>query len=250
MFTGPNINRKGLVIALDAANTKSYPGSGTIWTDVTGNGYNGTLTFGPTFDNEDNGNLDFDGLNDYVTVAGNSSNNNHAWTADGSVGSDLLCYEIWIKTSDSTGRILSKPWNGSGRYNLSVEPNRFILTVGNGGSTEDSDSSSTLNYSSAINDNKWHQLVIWANNTQQGFYIDGGTDSDSKNHGLTGGVSNRGNNTLPLIIMTLYAYGGTWAGETSHAIEGKVAMFRKYNRVLSAKEVLQNYNSVKSRFGL
>ena len=34
----------GLVLALDAGNTKSYPGSGTTWTDLSGNGRNGTLT--------------------------------------------------------------------------------------------------------------------------------------------------------------------------------------------------------------
>ena len=43
VFAGPNIIEDGLVMALDAANPKSYPGSGTTWFDVSGNGNNATL---------------------------------------------------------------------------------------------------------------------------------------------------------------------------------------------------------------
>ena len=45
----PKIVTDGLVFAVDAANKKSYPGSGTTWTDLAGSN-NGTLTNGPTFD--------------------------------------------------------------------------------------------------------------------------------------------------------------------------------------------------------
>jgi len=72
MFTGPNISTSGLVLALDAANTKSYPGSGTTWTDMSGNNNNGTLTNGPTFNSANGGSIVFDGSNDFVTL-GNQS---------------------------------------------------------------------------------------------------------------------------------------------------------------------------------
>ena len=58
----------GLVIALDAANTKSYPGSGTTWSDLSGNSNNGTLTNGPTFNSRNGGSIVFDGVDDYVTL--------------------------------------------------------------------------------------------------------------------------------------------------------------------------------------
>lgn len=48
-FHSPRIVTDGLVSALDAANTKSYPGSGTVWNDLSGNGNNGTLVNVPTF---------------------------------------------------------------------------------------------------------------------------------------------------------------------------------------------------------
>ena len=49
----PRIVTDGLVLALDAGNTKSYPGSGTDWYDRSGNGNDGTLTNGPTYSSDD-----------------------------------------------------------------------------------------------------------------------------------------------------------------------------------------------------
>ena len=69
---GPNIITDGLVLHLDAANTNSYPGSGTTWTDISGKGHNGTLTNGPTFNSGDMGTIVFDGSNDTVTLSANS----------------------------------------------------------------------------------------------------------------------------------------------------------------------------------
>ncbi len=66
-FYSPNVVTDGLVFAVDAANKKSYPGSGTTWTDLAGSN-NGALTNGPTFDSGNNGNIVFDGSNDYVEV--------------------------------------------------------------------------------------------------------------------------------------------------------------------------------------
>lgn len=59
-----SIVRNGLVLHLDAANVKSYPGSGTTWNDLSGNGNHGTLVNGPTFNSS--GYFSFDGSNDYV----------------------------------------------------------------------------------------------------------------------------------------------------------------------------------------
>ena len=51
-FAGPNVVTDGLVLALDAGNAKSYPGSGTSWSDLSGQGNNGTLTNGPTYSSD------------------------------------------------------------------------------------------------------------------------------------------------------------------------------------------------------
>ena len=73
MQFGPKLSAAdNLVLALDAGNLISYPGSGTTWTDLSGNRNNGTLTNGPTFDSANGGSIVFDGTNDYVT--GNITN--------------------------------------------------------------------------------------------------------------------------------------------------------------------------------
>ena len=61
----PKIVTDGLVFAVDAANKKSYPGSGTTWTDLAGSN-DGTLTNGPTFDSGNGGSIVFDGSDDYI----------------------------------------------------------------------------------------------------------------------------------------------------------------------------------------
>ena len=60
------IVRSGLVLHLDAARPASYPGSGTTWTDLSGQGNNGTLTNGPTYSSANGGSIVLDGTNDDV----------------------------------------------------------------------------------------------------------------------------------------------------------------------------------------
>ena len=64
----PRIVTEGLVLALDAGNTKSYPGSGTTWTDLSGKGNNGSLTSmnGNNYNSANGGYLDFDGSIDQI----------------------------------------------------------------------------------------------------------------------------------------------------------------------------------------
>src|SRR5210317_1199914 len=68
----PKIVTDGLVLCLDAGNTKSYPGSGTTWTDLSGNGNNGSLVNGVGYNSGNLGSLSFDGVNDKVTINASS----------------------------------------------------------------------------------------------------------------------------------------------------------------------------------
>ena len=73
MYYGPKIVTNGLVLALDAADKNSYPGTGTIWKDLTTNANNGTLVNTPTFSNSNGGTLLFNGTNQAIDVTSNSS---------------------------------------------------------------------------------------------------------------------------------------------------------------------------------
>jgi hypothetical protein len=241
---GPRVVTDGLVLALDAADRNSYPGSGTTWNNIAGANYAGGFVNGTSYTSSVNqGVISTNTTSSYITIAGNTANNDNAWTTDGSVGSTTLCYEIWIKTSDSSGFILSKPWNGGGQYNQLLTTGGWSVMVG-------ANLSNGINFANTINNNVWRQVVVWATSTQIGYYLDGGIYSGSQNHGLTGGAGSSGNATLTLMLMSLYPYGEGWVGDPSFTILGNVAIFRKYSSVLTSQQVNNNYNAQKSRFGL
>lgn len=100
----PQIVTNGLVLCLDAANTKSYPGTGTAWTDLSGLGNNGTLTNGPTYSSANNGSIVFDGVDDRVDTFNASSLTN-------------MTIEMWIYDTRSSGDRDILTYNGnSGAY--------------------------------------------------------------------------------------------------------------------------------------
>ena len=68
VIKGPNVVREGLVLHLDAGTTRSYPGSGTTWTDLSENSNNGTLVNSPTFNSANGGSIVFDGGDDHATT--------------------------------------------------------------------------------------------------------------------------------------------------------------------------------------
>ena len=89
---GPDIITDGLVLYLDAANSKSYPGSGTTWKDLSGKGNDSALTNGPNYRSTGMGSFLFDGTDDYSTLPYNSSMDN-----------DYTTVSVWIKSTFVTG---------------------------------------------------------------------------------------------------------------------------------------------------
>ena len=89
----PSLVLSGLTLCLDAANTKSYVGSGTTWTDLSGNSNTGTLTNGPTYSSANGGSIVFDGTNDYATISFNSVFN---------VTSNPFTVIVWNKKNTSS----------------------------------------------------------------------------------------------------------------------------------------------------
>ena len=105
IFRGPNIVRSGLVLALDAADKNSYPGTGTTWKDLSGNSYNGTLTNGPTFNSNNRGSIVFDGVDDQIDLG----------NLDIVGGATAATWEVWFKATSisqaSTWQSLLTTWN-------------------------------------------------------------------------------------------------------------------------------------------
>tara|TARA_B100001093_G_C26699787_1_gene958534 strand:- start:180 stop:830 length:651 start_codon:yes stop_codon:yes gene_type:complete len=211
---GPNLEVDGLVLCLDAANTQSYPGSGTTWTDISGKGNNGTLTNGPTFSSDYGGKFNFDETNDYVDC-GNILNQT-AYTKS-----------AWFRPESSTRNIISGPANHAFWMNSSDNQ----LAAGHQGVW--TRVSYTVPSGNMLNQ-WWNGVVTWNNSTGWVLYVNGvqvDTDSNTTGPGGTTGV-----------YISRYSSGNYFDGDIAQAMI--------YDRVLTATEVLQNYNSHKGRFGL
>jgi hypothetical protein len=224
----PKIVTDGLVLALDAGNIKSYPGTGTTWLDKSGRGNNGTLINGPTFSSANGGSIVFDGSDDYVidsTVNYNDYKNN--FTA-----------VVWVKPSIISGGVIG--WGNGGvgpfyTWSLRFENGKFRTQIYNG-----------TNYyinSDNIEINKWYNVafVVYQSGLME-LYINNVKFSATGSSDLIK-LRNDGNNRTII---------GVDANTSSNlnAMTGNISSVQIYNRALSASEVLQNYNATKGRFGL
>ena len=234
MFTGPNIITDGLVLCLDAANTKSYPGSGTTWSDLSGNGNNGTLVNGPTFDSGNNGSIVFDGVNDYITTGTNLSDNNfpnNVYT--------LVCWFNWNGTvggSDGRAYLLQ---NGGSNFPLSLEINSRDFTPARFATWEHTtNGSSHRNSSVNVDTNRWYCFVVskGISNTIK-MFVDGDEIFST---------TSIGGSLLPFSGVRI----GTHRFTNNRWFGGNIAQVSIYNRALTASEILQNYKATKSRYGL
>ena len=219
----PRIVTDGLVLALDAGNTKSYPGSGTTWNDLIGNN-TGTLTNGPTFSSDNGGFIVFDGTNDYVTIPNNTSLDTQTPTV-----------EVWIKT-DEMGNNIYGFWFEKGSLNT-----QYSLFHSNGsiwwrhilGGSQNTLQTTMSTYMDTSN---WYQVVGTYTSGDRRLYINGvQVNSDT----ASGTVATNSSG------MTIGAYN---SGSPSFFYNGNYAICRVYNKALTAAEVKQNYNATKGRY--
>lgn len=235
---GPKIVTDGLVLALDAANTKSYPGSGTSIYDLSGNGYNGSLNDGTS---ASNGYLSFTDSADDVSFSPALY-----------IGSSKTL-SIWIKSD----RPLSTAdnWEVGFLNQGSTQGSMFGFMYGVGscqdlgfwgyGSSYDASVESTTNKWSS--DGNWHNGVLTMDSSRNvRVYIDG----VQKQFLLHSNYSTLSYTlTLPINTTNYFLINSraAWNSGLSYINLGHLTV---YNRDLSASEVLQNYNATRSRFGL
>jgi hypothetical protein len=250
----PSVATDGLVLALDAGNSKSYPGSGTTWTDLSGRGNNGTLTNGPTYSSSNNGVLVFDGVDDYVTNASTDlsivnnlfSDSNGSWTVS-----------AWFKFPVSPTQVRDNNINGGncsysivGRSGGIATGASFAIFVG--GTTTSFGSFSnycaviirgaiTAVSPSTVNTNTWNNVVITWNRTNNFSYFNG----FGPNAVTTGTASAQ---TYNLDIGNTASLNTPSTGY--HNFEGSIANVSIYNRALTSLEIQQNFNATRRRFGL
>ena len=235
-FAGPNIVRHKLITYLDAANTQSYPGSGTAWNDISGNGNNGTLINSPTFDSNNLGSFDFSATNDRV----------HLFDPVGKASNTSFSVDIWHKRGAQTDKYLYSETSGSSNnpfwgitsHTGSNNSQLRIFARRNNGNGDVNFQPSGAGY--AIYDNLPHHLVVVYKSNNLYFYHDGssiGSTSWNKGSGYSGLTQNT-------LAGWRYGSGPTTGGN----MNGNIYSVKTYQKALTAAEVLQNYNALKGRY--
>ena len=215
----PSIITDGLVLAVDAANTKSYPGSGTTWFDVSGNGRNMTLFNGTSHNS--NGYFDFDGTDDYARATDNG-------LGTGTVIPHTL--EMWVNFTTLT----SPRWWLAVIGQFGMGSHHWIGT--NASTQFGAWSASCQRSPTLIGTDSWMNITGTFDGTNLTFYV---------NNVNTGGTCTGSGFNFTNTHLTL----GLKIGSEAYYY-GKVAICKLYNRGLTASEVSQNFNAVRGRFGL
>ena len=205
----PNIVTSGLVLNLDAAYTPSYPKNGTTWTDLSGNGNNGTLVNGPSFSSLDGGSIIFDGVDDLCTTTYSLSSQRFS-----------LCF--WIKVP-STLTQFKKLFQTSGTDLL-------IYIEQNLGITFRIPSDGTFFAPGTLTLNQWGYVSCIYDNSFRYLYIDGVLRGQIATVSENVNLSNLSINRIDRKL-------NCFMSQTS-----------LYNRALSSSEILQNYYAGLQRF--
>jgi hypothetical protein len=228
----------GLVLHLDAGNTSSYNGTGTLWRDMSGNNYNGTLTNAPTYSSENGGSIVFDGTNDHVTISSNLST---------IVGASLpATWSAWVNVSSSTSNrmIIGSAWaNGGAHMRLTgtthapADRVRFLyFSDGSNGTGVDSVATFTSG---------WQNFVVTYNGQ--------GTSHSNFKMYVNGQQVSVTDPTFgsPTSVRTVTNFSiGAAAAENAAYYNSNISQVSIYNRVLTDEEILRNFNVHKGRYGL
>jgi hypothetical protein len=248
---GQGIITDGMVLCLDAANRKSFVSGSTSWYDLSGGGNTGTLTNGPAYNSANGGSIVFDGTNQYVTY-GNilnngilaGTNNKFSWGAWVNKSSNTTTGPIFNKNADG-GLSVNERQMGFNFRNSKIDfvvlGDPLAATWYRGYITTNTFSTNQwyyvfATYDGSINTNDGlDRFKIYVNGTLENivFYVGGGTLTNT----IQGSIA-------PLSMGTAVASNGN----IGYPFVGKVSAGYIYNRVLSADEILQNYNSLKFRY--
>ena len=211
----------GLDILLDAGNSNSYSGSGTTWTNLAPSG----TPFG---------NATLSSASGTNTYSSNNSGYFDECRAFISIGSSItyptMTYSVWCRP-DNLGGYQTLVDQGNDNWYFGFH-GTTLITYGPGASTG----------SGVVADNNWYNLTMThTQNDVVKFYING------IKHSQTGGTYN---NASSFLQWNFGAAPITTTSAGNEGFEGYIAAIAIYNRALSATEVLQNHNALKSRFGL
>lgn len=224
----PRVVTDGLVLCLDAANPKSYSGTGTVWNDISGNNNNGVLINGVGYSSSNSGHMVFDSINDYVDCGNNTSLNLI----------NAVSLEAWVKFTTTANTVCIEKSNNNTHYQFQI----FSPTQATGGGVlvfmmQPSPSNWVVS-DIPSNDNNWHHVVgtYERSVSTAKIYID--NVLRNTNTAILIGPSS---NTQPLVM-------GSRSGASGFG--GSIGNVKIYNRALTSQEIQQNFNSIRGRYNI
>ena len=210
-----------LSMYLDAGVTSSYPGTGTAWTDLSGNNRNGTLTNGPTYSSADGGSIVFDGTNDFVQCTG-------------SITATAATFVSWIRRNGTQGSydgiLISRGTNVTG---IMFQSSNQLAYIWN-----NAVNAYTWQSGLIVPDLTWCMVAVSVTSTAATAYL-------CQSSGITSAINtvSHTSTTLDDIKIGQEDFGGRF-------FTGNIATAMIYNRALSADEISQNFNALSGRYGL
>jgi len=222
----------GLVLHLDAGNAKSYPGTGTVWTDISRNGYNGTLT-GATFSSTGGGSVAFDGVDDYVSFS----------TAILAGRSELtVAMYVYPTQSGNNGSLFAEGYNPGEWWQFNIITSIWYTRDTSTGTTGARNNDLSIDY---LTLNKWNFItaVYSVTGGYKRYFVNAvqvattSTSIDTLTTDRNPAQSFLGRPTDPATASDKY-------------FKGNISQVSLYSRALTPTEILQNYDSTRSRFGL
>ena len=216
-FVPNNVITDGLVIYLDAGNSASYPGSGTTWTDLSGQGNDATLVNGVEYDGES---LVFDGVDENATVGSSVLT-----TGETSIS-------MWVKPdSNQTSGLGDLNVGGGGLILYQIGT---IIMMGFRGGTPEMRTTTQF-----ITSNVWNHITWVYNN---------GSKSSTSSFQIY-----LNSEIEPTLTTSGAIAGGTvfnriGSDQNAPYFDGNIAQVSIYNKALTAEEVQQNYNALKGRY--
>ena len=232
---GPNIIEDNLIFCADAVNTKSYPGSGTTWTDISGRGFTGALT-NMTASNHTSG------ASGYFTFDG--SNESVLFTSGIKISVPPITISAWMKRDGAQSEWASPI---CGRQ-TSPSDNAFDFAVYSGDELRYTweNQSTSWNYDPSITipNNEWVMCALSVTSSAATLYmfeLDGtvskGTNTTTHNSG-----------TFPFDSAGYFAIGEDPKPSLSRFFKGDISTCLVYSKALSQTELQQNYNALKARY--
>ena len=227
-YRGPHVVTDGLVLWLDAANPRSYPGSGTVWSDMSGNNNTGTLTNGPTFSSASLGSIVFDGTNDY-SLFGNILN----------FTTEPFSFSYWVNfnrlTTNQVGQgpivLFKGAFQTRGYYDQILTDGSIIFVTNQIGAYQITSASP-----GTILPENWYNISYTRTGSSVRIYVNGVDRVSVAATHINPGTST---DSFRLAVYEFFIFARM-----------NLSSFMTYNRVLTSQEVKQNYDALKGRYNL